>query len=178
MKIVVEETGSHALIEALRVAPEKIRRGVAREAFKIGARAVELIKRQYRTTASATSTARRSGRLVRSYDHKVARDAGDVTLVVGAIRPTDQGQVPIHARVHEGFDASGNRVEQFIIRAKNAPYLHFPIRSGGGLSVKSIAGWVKVKQVILRPRPALEPISDNLSRTLTEAAASVVADAL
>ncbi|MGE0289034.1 MAG: hypothetical protein AB7I42_23085 [Bradyrhizobium sp.] len=177
MKVTIHENGARELIAALAIAPEKIRRNVAREAFKVGTRAVELMKRAYRTTGGEDSTWVRSGRLRRSYDAQIARDGGDVTLTVGAIKPTDQGQVPLHARVQEGYDARGNRVEQFIIRAKQG-YLTFPIRSGGGLGARSIVGWVRVKQVTLKPRPAIEPVRENLERALTQETANAVADAL
>lgn len=176
MRVDIQETGSRELAAALKAAPEKLRRGIAQAVYATGSRAVAHIKRRYRTSGGADSTWRRSGRLVNSYAHEVKRVGRDITLDIGAIRPTDQGQVPIHARVHEGIDAQGNRVDEFIIRPVRAPYLHFPIRQHGGLSSGNITGWVRTTEVRLKPRPALEPIRENVARQLLEDAERVVAD--
>ena len=178
MKVTVQQIGADALIRDLRAAPRAIRSGWGREAAVLGARAVELIKAEYRMTASDTSTAVRSGQLRRSYAFDVQRTGEGVELSVGVIRPTAAGQVPLHARVHEGFDRQGNRVSQFVIRPRNAAWLTFPIRSGGGLAKSTIVRWVRTKQVVLRPRPALEPVGKLLLEQMQAAGLRVVGDAL
>ena len=178
MKVTAQQIGAEDLLRDLAAAPEKIRRDWAKQSAILGAQAVERIKAEFRTTASDTSTAVRSGQLRRSYAFDVKRTSDGAELTVGAIRPTASGQVPIHARVHEGYDAQGNRVSQFIIRPKNGAWLTFPIRRGAGLAKSNIAGWVRTKQVTLRPRPALEPVGKQLLDKLQAAGLQVVGDAL
>ena len=93
MKVTAQQIGADALIRDLRAAPRAIRSGWGREAAVLGARAVELIKAEYRMTASDTSTAVRSGQLRRSYAFDVQRTGEGVELSVGVIRPTAAGQV-------------------------------------------------------------------------------------
>lgn len=169
MQVRVEQVGGAELARDLAKAPETIRATIAKEAFAIGSRAVRYIRQAYRTTASATSTARRTGQLASSYAHDVKREARDVELSVGAIKPSAGGQVPIHARVHEGFDFAGNRVERFIIKPKNKARLAFNIPG---------VGWRSASQVILKPRPALEPTSPAIIKALEDAAGKAAADAL
>ena len=178
MQIEVRQEGAEPVIRHLREAPTTIRDALAKEAFAIVARAVRYIKDVYRSRGGPDSTWVRSAQLRNSYSQRVDRDGGDVVLNVGAIQPTDNGQVPIQARVQEGFDAAGNRVAQFVITPKKGNYLTFPIRDGGGLAASSIIGWVRVKRVVLRPRPALEPTSPAILQALTDRAGQVVADAL
>jgi hypothetical protein len=127
----------------------------------VGAASVSTIRRDFRRGGTTpTRTAVRSGRLFNSYGHEVKPDgASKFRLGIGAIKPSDGGKVPIHARVHEGYDAQGNRVAQFIIRAKSGKLLTFPIFSGGGQARANITGWVSTKQVILKPRPSLDTIA-------------------
>lgn len=178
MKVTAHQVGADALIRDLRAAAGTIRSGWAKECARLGAGAVERIKAEFRTTASETSTAVRSGQLRRSYDFRVQRTGDGVELTVGAIRPTAAGQVPLHARVHEGYDRQGNRVAQFIIRPRNAAWLTFPIRRGGGLATSNIVGWVRTKAVRLVPRPALEPVGKQLVEQMQAAGLRVVGDAL
>jgi hypothetical protein len=64
-------------------------------------------------------TAVRSGVAVRSYGHAIEADNQGVTLTAGAIKPGPDGEVPLHVRVQEGYDAKGNKVDKFVIKAKN-----------------------------------------------------------
>ena len=111
---------------------------------------------------TSTRTAVRSGTRLRSYTHRIKQRRGGAVMDWGPIRASG-GKVPIHLRVHEGFDAAGNRVSQFIIKPKQGAFGRFPIRKGGGLSAGGIVGWrtyTRSNPVVLRPRPtfdAMEP---------------------
>jgi hypothetical protein len=76
-----------------------------------------------------------------------------------------------HARIHEGYDAGGNKVSQFVIRPKRGKFGRFPIRVGGGLSKGNIVGWrtyTRAKPVILRPRPTFPAVEARLVAELPE----------
>lgn len=129
-----------------------------RELYAIGAESVTKMRNEILTGGTtATRTAVRSARRVNAYGHTpVRREGTRASMDVGAIMPGPGGRVPLHVRVQEGFDAQGNRVDQFVIKPKKGPFLVFPIRQGGGLAKENIVGWVRTRgPVILRPRPAL-----------------------
>jgi hypothetical protein len=144
---------------------------LAREANAAGAAAVQFARENFLTGGTtATRTAVRSGRRLRSYGHAVAKRSDGVVLDYGPIRAAG-GVVPIHVRVHEGFDQAGNRVDQFVIRPKNKPYGRFPLRVGGGLAKGGIVGWrtyTRERPVILRPRPTFPAVQSRLENELPE----------
>lgn len=135
-----------------------------------GADATRFIQRKFRTGApytTETRTARRSGGLYDAYDSKVERtdDGGrrGIDLHVGLIKPGEDGQVLVRGRVHEGFDANGNPVEQFVITPTHAPYLRFqlPPEKGGG--------WVTTKgPVVLKPRRSFPEVKERLRPYLVQ----------
>jgi hypothetical protein len=178
VKVAVAQVGAGDVIRALQRAVSDVPKQMAEAAFTIGAKAVEEIKREYRSTGSRTSTWVRSGQLRRSYAHTVKRTGSAVTMEVGAIRPTAGGKIPLHAHIHEGIDAQGNRVNRWVIRPTVKPYLVFPIRRGGGLAKSNIIGWVKTRQVVIYPRPALDPVGRKLVDQLQARGLQVVKDAL
>lgn len=164
---------------ALNGASARVRAGFKREAFAVGAIAVERVKRELLSgPTSATQTEVRSGQRRRSYGHRVGTSPQGITLDVGAIKPGPGGKIPIQSRVHEGYDAGGNRVASFTIKAKNAPYLVFPIRRGPGLAKGNIVGWVRTKEVTLIPRPTFELVEKIVTPALQERAAKVLNDAV
>lgn len=146
-------------------------REVQREANEAGAQAVQFARKTFLTGGTTeTRTAVRSGRRLRSYAHRTALRSDSVILDYGPIRATG-GLVPTHVRVHEGFDAGGNRVQQFVIRPKRGKFGRFPIRRGGGLAKGNIVGWrtyTREKPVILRPRPTFPAVEARLSKELPE----------
>lgn len=179
MKVAVSLNGAGPMIRALDGAEAKIHRGWKQGAYAVGQRAVTLIQREYRTGGTdAKRTAVRSGKLRASYAHEVADTHNGVDLAIGAIKPTEKGAVPLHARVHEGFDARGNRVSRFVIEPKRGKYLTFPIRQGGGLAKTGIVGWVRVKRVILKPRPAIEPVGKDVPAALKVVCGKVFTETL
>lgn len=146
-------------------------REMGREAEQAGNEAVQFARKTFLTGGTTpTRTAVRSGRRLRSYAHKVTKSGDRILLDYGPIRATG-GLVPIHVRVHEGFDRGGNRVDQFVIRPKRGAYGRFPIRQGGGLAKGNIVGWrtyTREKPVILRPRPTFPAVEQRLGRELPE----------
>lgn len=145
------------------------KREMGKQLEDAGNKAVQWARVAYRRGASATSTAVRSGRLLRSYSHEV-RDLGrrGFELDYGPIRAAS-GEVVKHARIHEGYDAAGNRVSQFVIRPRKGTYGRFPIRSGGGMSKAGIVGWrtyTRERPVILKPRPTFEGVTERLNKEL------------
>lgn len=179
MQIHVEQVGATELARDLAKAPAAIRDQIAKDAYAVGQRAVRYIRSIFRSEGGPTSTWRRSGQLAASYDSKVDREATDVTLTVGAIKPTDAGQVPLQARIQEGFDFAGNKVSRFVITPKKpGGWLTFPIRQGGGLAVSNIIRWARVRRVVLIPRPALEPTSPAIIAALEDVAGQAAANAL
>lgn len=147
------------------------RRELMRETNEAGAQAVQYARETFLTGGTtSTRTAVRSGRRLRSYAHRVSEQGKSILLDYGPIRATG-GEVPIHVRVHEGFDAGGNRVAQFVIGPKNGKVGRFPIRSGGGLAKGNIVGWrtyTRERPVILRPRPTFPAVQARLEKELPE----------
>lgn len=152
------------------------KREMGKQLEDAGNKAVQWARVTYRRGASATSTAVRSGRLLRSYSHEV-RDLGrrGFELDYGPIRAAS-GEVVKHARIHEGYDAAGNRVSQFVIRPRNKKALRFPIykagRAGkgvkGGMAKKNIEKWVFATKVVLKPRPTFEGVTERLNKELPQ----------
>lgn len=146
-------------------------REMGREANEAGAQAVQFARKTFLTGGTTeTRTAVRSGRRLRSYAHAVSQRSNAVLLDYGPIR-ANGGRVPTHVRVHEGFDASGTRVDQFVIRPKRGNFGRFPLRRGGGLAKGNIIGWrtyTREKPVILRPRPTFPAVEARLSKELPE----------
>ena len=179
-RIVTRLEGAGEALAALSGAKDKIREGWAEASFKVGATQVRRIRREFRTTRSSTSTGVQTGALRRSYAHEVKRTAQGVELSIGAIKPTQKGRVPLHARVHEGFDASGNRVSKFIIKSKKpGGFLVFPIRAGDGIGVAGITGWVRTKGPIkLRPRPSLDAVARDAPKEIQDRAARIFQQAI
>lgn len=107
----------------------------------LGSQSVALIQRRFRGGAAPsnkedwlynpnrTRTRVRTGALWRSYAHLVTDSPEDVTLAVGAIQPVG-GEIPLHARIHEGYDSSGNQVAQFVIKPIRGKYLRIPYGEG------------------------------------------------
>lgn len=159
-----------------RLSGAAYRKGFMRELNDAGQKAVQFARITFRRGASATSTAVRSGRLLRSYGHE-AKDQGSRGFVLdyGPIR-AQSGEVVKHARVHEGFNASGERVSQFVIRPRKGRFGRFPIRSGGGLSKAGIVGWrtyTREKPVILKPRPTFPAVQERLEKEIPERSRAV-----
>lgn len=174
MRVNVSLNGAGPVIQALEGGAQKIRFGWQQAAFQVGARAVALMQAERRAI-----TAVRSGAAVRSYGFEVATDGQGVTLAAGAIKPGPDGQVDVHVRVQEGFNAKGQQVDHFDI-APIPPnqYLHFPIRSGGGLGASSIVGWVRTKHVTLYPTPVVIPIGKQIPGALRLACGQVFGSVL
>ena len=161
----------------------------------MGETQVRRIRREFRTTKSSTSTQRQTGALSRSYASEVKQTQQGVELSIGAIKPTGlkltytkggkpkytkEGMVPRHARIQEGYDASGNRVSEFIITPKKpGGFLVFPIRQGGGRSVANIVGWVRTKGPIkLKPRPSLDAVARDAPKEIQDRAARIFQQAI
>lgn len=167
--------GATEVLRVLGGAKDEIRKGWKAAADQVGVTEVRRIRREFRTVRSATSTGVQSGALRRSYGHAVKERPDGIDLEIGAIAPVS-GRVPLHARVHEGYDAFGNRVSRFVIKPKNKPYLHFPIFGGGGrtTALKNITGWVRTKgPIILKPRPSLDSVAQRVPALLDRRAAEV-----
>ena len=109
-RIVTRLEGADEALAALGGARDKIRAGWAEASEKVGERQVRRIRREFRTTKSSTSTQRQTGALVRSYGSEVKQTQQGVELSIGAIFPSEKGRVPLHARVHEGYNSAGQRV--------------------------------------------------------------------
>lgn len=154
-----------------RMRPEGWRREIRREIQEAGEQATQFARKTFLTGGTtATRTAVRSGARLRSYGYRTYNRDGGVILDWGALRAKN-GLVPTHVRVHEGFDASGTRVDRFVIRPKRGNFGRFPIRRGGGLAKGNIIGWrtyTREKPVILRPRPTFPAVEARLSKELPE----------
>lgn len=181
MKVAAQLIGADAEIVRLRRAPEVMRREWASELFAIGKRAVTLMKaaraQMPRPKDPSQTFARRSGNLIRSYDHRVEEARQGIYLTVGAIKPTDAGRVPIQARVHEGFTAAGNKTSLWVIRPRNKAWLVFPIRQGGGLAKSNIVSWVKTKRVTFKPTPVVGPVGEQIPAAIQDRCGKAFADA-
>jgi len=147
---------------------------------KVGAEAVQYAKVTFRRGGTTkTATAVRSGRLVNSYGYQVHdRGPRGFELDYGPIKAS-RGEVVTHARVHEGYNAAGNKVEQFVIRPKAGKVGRFPLRRGGGLSKGSIVGWrtyTHANPVILKPRPTFPAVTRVLLREIPSASRAAFVD--
>lgn len=147
------------------------KREMGKQLEDAGNKAVQFARSTFRRGASATSTAVRSGRLLRSYGHEV-RDVGrrGFELDYGPIR-SQGGDVVKHARIHEGYNAAGEKVSQFVIRPRKGRFGRFPVRVGGGLAKGGIVGWrtyTRENPVILRPRPTFPAVEARLTAELPE----------
>lgn len=160
MKLSVTTTGLSQAVIDLTGARAKIHQRWKSSAKVVGEKAVAFIKREYRTGGTtATKTAVRSGKLRAAYDNRVSETGAGIDLDIGLIRSGADAKVLQYGRIQEGFDYAGNRVAQFTIVPKQAPYLVFPIRQGGGMARSNIVGWVRTKKVVLKPRPSLDAVA-------------------
>lgn len=135
---------------------------------RTGTEAKNYIIERYRTGGTTSDrTAVRSGKLRRAYRFAVTRKSGVMELSVGLLRAKTDSDVLQYGRMQEGFNASGQRVSQFIIRPKKpGGVLIFPkkyarnppprkVRSKvTGKKVWNREDYVFAKQVTLKPRPA------------------------
>jgi hypothetical protein len=122
--------------------------GVGADMEDLGSQSVALIQRKFRGgpapsnkadwlyNPNRTRTRVRTGALWRSYAHLVTESPDNVTLAVGAIQPVG-GEIPMHARIHEGYNASGQQVGQFVIKPIRGKYLRIPY--GEGLTAAGVA---------------------------------------
>jgi hypothetical protein len=177
MRFQVTTTGLGQAVIDLTGARAAITTRWKQSAKVVGEWAVAFIKRDFRTGGTTkTRTAVRTGNLRAAYDNRVTATGAGVDLDIGLIRSGADAKVLFYGRVQEGFDAAGARVAQFVIVPKNAPYLVFPIRMGGGMARKNIVGWASVKKVVLKPRPSLDAVAatypaileDRLVRDVTQ----------
>lgn len=168
------------IVKKLTAAPSKYGVALKREMVRVGSDAVRTIKTKYRSGGTTkTATAVRNGHLWASYHSEAKYTPGIGTLDVGIMKAPN-AEVLLYGRVQEGFDRAGNRVSQFVIVPRRAPYLRFPVRNQkGGLAKNNIEGWVRTKRVILRPRPALihvkKPILVQLRAAPVKAAKNALA---
>lgn len=161
------ETNPPDLIRRLQGAREGWKREIKRELAASGRDAVRFARETFMTGGTtAWRTAVRSGRRRRAYAHKTYESNGRPALDYGPIRSAG-GEVPLHARVHEGYDAEGRKVDRFVIRPRKGKFGRFPIRSGGGLAKGGIVGWrtyTAARPVILKPRPTFPAVEKHIVR--------------
>lgn len=155
------------LVQRLR--GDTLRQGIGRALNALGAGAVAYARSEFlQGGPSPTRTAVRSGQRRASYGHKLRRVGTNWELDYGPIRASG-GVVPVHVRMLEGFDAAGNEFDRMVIRPRKGKYLTFPLRNGGGLAKRNIAGWRRVKQVVFKPRKTFPAIRAKLTREIPEA---------
>jgi hypothetical protein len=174
MQIQVDASEIQAEASLLKSAPQRFFLLLEKELTRIGEKGVSVAKSYRRGGTTATKTAVRTGRALGSYGQRIKREGDGFVQDIGAIisegsRSTGLTGVPLHVRMLEGIDAAGNSFETMIIRAKNKPYLVFPIRQGGGLARKNITGWVSKKQITYRARPSLPYVAKAIAPMLQEA---------
>lgn len=196
MRFQLVTQGIGSLARYLNGARDRYARKLDRVLALTGERQVAYIKQEFRTGGTtATKTAVRTGRLRNAYGYKHDARGGQGVLDIGAIRATDGGSVPRHARVHEGYDASGARVSQFVIRPKRGKFLAIPLSAaktgagvsrggprmysdtfflpsakGGTIMQRRGAGAVPLfalrREVIVKPRPSLDAVKARVEKSL------------
>lgn len=168
-----------AVVKRLTGAQAKYGTALKRELVRIGSDATRVIKTKYRRGGTtATATAIRSGELWASYHSEAKYSPGTGTLDVGIMK-AKTAKILLYGRVQEGFNAAGQRVSQFVIVPRRAPYLHFPVRNQkGGLAKNNVEGWVRTKRVILEPRPALVHVKKPIILRLRKAPLTAARNAL
>lgn len=163
MRFALDATDVLARSEGLLGAGARLLEDLERRGVQRGHDATRFIQRRFRQGAphtTETRTARRSGGLYDAYDSAVVRvDEGGrrgIDLHVGGIKPGESGEVLRRLRIHEGYDAAGTKVEQFTIVPRTGDFLVFrlPPEQGGR--------WVRVRKVILRPRPSFPAVIEML----------------
>lgn len=160
--------GEKELLKKIEALPTKIRERVGRTALSKAALLLENhIKRD---KLSGTVLHVRSGRLRGSITHEVSRVGDDLIARIGTKL--------VYARIHE-FGG--------IIRAKNHPYLVFPIRGvqttgARGQLLKrprhTIETWVRVKQVTIPKRPYMVPALKGKRQEIIQTIAEEVGKAV
>lgn len=122
MKIDITTSGLAEASVALKKAPRTLVELNERSALRIGSRAVQKIRREYRSApeTTATATAVRTGNLRRMYDAATRRDGEAVELDLGLIRSGIDQKILRYAAVHENDGTT-------IIRAKSGKYLAIPL---------------------------------------------------
>lgn len=163
MRFEIDATDVLARSDGMHRAGERLLEDLERRLVTRGHEATRFAQRRYRTGApytTETRTARRSGGLYDAYDSAVeavstGRQRG-FDLHLGGIKPGEDAEVLRRFRIHEGYDASGTRVEQFEIVPRNGDFLVFrlPPEKGGQ--------WVSVRKVTLKPRPTFPAILEML----------------
>lgn len=146
-EFVFDLRGEKELLKRIEALPQKIRERVGQRALLKSALLVERQVKLHLTGGNPLHV--RSGRLRSSITHRLERIGGDLAARVGTKL--------IYARIHE-FGG--------IIRAKNHPFLVFPIRGVQTVGVRGqqlkrprhvIEQWVRVKQVTIPKRPYMVP---------------------
>lgn len=156
----VRSVGDDLRVEALRLraAPEELRRSVGRLLFERGEYGKRYWQRRFRTGGtSSTRTARRTSKLHDAVGAAVKDEGGKIVLDFGLVQPETTDAVLQYARVHEGIDAQGNEVTQFVIRPKKARALSWVGPDGRR---------VFARQVTLRPRPGLRHTFDRMTENV------------
>lgn len=162
MEIQVDASQVLAKAGVLARASDRLIGELERVGTERGSDAVRFIQRKFRTGApytTETRTARRTGGLYDSYDSEVVPVRGTrrgIDLRIGLIKPGESDDVLRRGRIHEGYDAAGNRVDEFVITPRNSEYLLFqlPPELGGG--------WRRVKKVVLKARPTFPEVAERL----------------
>mgnify|MGYP003147253233 CR=1 FL=1 len=106
----------------------------------------------------------RSGRLSGSIAGDVVRRKNQIAV---RLRAGGGGDDVKYAKVHEQDGVPGTF---FTIRAKNKPYLVFPIGADAfterGVSRGTSSAWVSVRQVDIPSRPFLKPSMDQVEKSM------------
>ena len=163
MRFEIDASDVLARSQSLIGAGDRLLEQIERRTVERGHDAKRFWQRRFRTGApytTETRTARRSGGLYDAIDSVVdAVNEGPrrgFDLHLGGIKPGETDEVLQRFRIHEGYDAAGNRGDQFEILPRNGEYLTFrlPPEKGGG--------WRRVRRVTLRPRPTFPAILEML----------------
>jgi hypothetical protein len=156
----VHVVGDDLRVEALRLraAPAALRQSVGRLFFERGEYGKTYWQRRFRTGGTtATRTARRTSKLHDAIGASVKESGDKITLDFGLVRPETTSEVLGYARVHEGIDAGGNEVSQFIIEPKKAGVLSWVGPNGRR---------VFARRVVLKPRPGLRPTFERMTENV------------
>jgi len=166
MQIQVDATDVVRRADLLEGAGELLLEEILRVGYARSKDAARFAQRRFREGGTtATRTARRTSALYDAYDGDAERgeDQGlpSVLVSAGLIKPDTDAEVLHYGRVHEGIDASGQRVDKFTILPRASEFLKFrlPPEKGGGFVMTR-------GPIELKPRPTLPAIQERLLEQL------------
>lgn len=129
MQIRVDTSGIEREKNLLNGARAQFFADLEKEAFRIGEKGVAVAKSYRRGGTTDEKSGVRTGRALSAYGHRETMDPQGITLDIGAIIPSEGSEVPLHVRMLEGVDGSGNRFDRMTIKPKSAKMLAIPLKA-------------------------------------------------